>query len=968
MGRLLDQPAASGGGLGITPASTGAFIRTLRHELNGEVCDDAASRAVYAWDASNHRVVPLAVIFPKGTDDVVRIIRRCAEAGIPFTSRGGGTNIAGNAIGSGVVVDFSRHMRAVRQVDQAARTALVEPGVVLDDLNRSVAAHGLTFAVDPSSHSRCTLGGMIGTNACGSHSVAWGTTADNVDAVDVVLVDGSHIRLDAAAPASISVIRDMAGIRDAYLGDIRRELGRFSRQISGYALQHLLPERGFDPARAFVGTEGTCAIVVAARVRLTPPPAVRVLVVAGFADELAAAAAAPALAWSGALTVEAMDHRVVQAFDSRPNPGWRPILPRGTVWLLLEAGGDNHEDARSKAAALATIADDHGAWQVHTFTERRDMATCWLIREKGVGLTTRPAGGREAWPGWEDAAVPAERLSDYLRDFRLLLDRYGRDGVLYGHFGEGCVHIRIDHDLLTAEGRAAYRSFQQDAADLVVAHDGSLSGEHGDGRARSELLSRMYSNRILDAFAAFKHAFDPQGLLNPGVIVDPRPLDADFRLALTRPPGAPAGFAFRTDDGEFGKAVRRCVGVGACRKASGGGMCPSFRATQDERHSTRGRARALAEMLEGHLAADGWRSKDVLSVLDLCLGCKACRSECPVSVDMATYKAEFLYRHYRGRLRPMAHLSMGALPLWLAVVRRMPHLFNGVLAMPVLAAAAKWLGGIDSRRRLPRVATQSVRRWFRRRPRGTSAEPVMLWTDTFTSSFAPEIVRDAVAVLEVAGYRVELSPVGLCCGLTWISTGQLGVARRVMRRTVRLLDQAQPQLPIVVLEPSCAATLRDDLPELIDEPAAHRVAGRVRTLAEVLHDRALPDVDAAPVHAIAQFHCHQRAVIGTDLDRDLLHRVGVTVEAVDEGCCGLAGNFGFEKGHFDISLKCAEQSFMPHLRRAEAETVVVADGFSCRLQIAELGGRAAVHLASVLRERLVTDGASPHQPRLQDGR
>jgi FAD/FMN-containing dehydrogenase/Fe-S oxidoreductase len=937
-----------------------SFVRSLRAELRGQVRDDGGFLAAYASDASNHRVLPTCVALPRDVDDIVRLVTRCADAGVPVTPRGAGTNVAGNAIGSGVVVDFSRHMTTVLEVDPAARLARVQPGVILDDLRARASVHGLTFGADPSSHNRCTIGGMIGTNACGSHSVAWGTTADAVDTLDVVLADGTQGSLGrpGAGEAPAAVLDALTGIRDEWMGDIRRELGRFRRQISGYGLQYLLPEKGFDVSRAFVGTEGTCGLLTAARVHLIPLPGSRALVIAGFPGEVAAAAAAPGLVALDPLTVEGMDDELVRAYDARPGPHGRPPLPEGRAWLLVELAGDDPTQARDRAEVVRRAALDLGALAACVLSDPGEQRTCWLIRERGAGLATRTADGREAWPGWEDAAVPPQRLADYLGDFRVLLTRYGRRGVVYGHFGEGCVHVRIDHDLLTDAGRRAYRSFHEDAADLVIAHGGSLSGEHGDGRARSELLTRMYGQRVRDAFAAFKHAFDPHGLLNPGILVDPRPLDADLRLALSRPHTGGLAFRYETDDGDIGKALRRCVGVGSCRKQSGGGMCPSYRATLDERHSTRGRARILFEMLDGSLAADRWRSADAKEALDLCLMCKACRSECPVTVDMATYKAEFLHQHYRGRLRPAAHYSMGWLPMWLALGRSAPRLANAALRLPGAESLVKRLGGIDPRRTLPRLACPPLRYRTREQPSRADADAVVLWVDTFTRSFEPEIARDAMLVLAAAGYRVELPARSLCCGLTWLSTGQLGVARRVMRRAVRALDRSGDDRPIVVLEPSCGAALRADVPELVGGDRARRVADRIRTLAEVMSGRDLPWAPAERVTALTQFHCHQRAVVGTSADRALLERAAVTVTSLDEGCCGLAGNFGFEAGHYAVSRTCAQQSFLPHLDRHDEAAPVLADGFSCRLQIADMGGRQALHLAQLLRQRIVTDVAA----------
>jgi FAD/FMN-containing dehydrogenase/Fe-S oxidoreductase len=918
---------------------TDLLFRELTRRIAGDVHTDSGTRAAYASDASNHRVVPAGVVFPRTAEDLTTIVRLCRDDGVPITSRGAGTNVAGNAIGPGVVVDYSRYYQQIVSVDPGSRTAVVQPGVVVDRLQEAAARYGLRFGPDPSTHNRCTIGGMIGTNACGSHSVAWGTTADNVLDLELVLADG------VARPiADVPGLSDrLTSLRDVYLAPIRQELGRFPRQISGYGLQHLLPERGFDLARAFTGSEGTCGIIASATVKLVDVPPRRVLLVAGFADDIAAAAAAPLLSKLGPLTVEGIDENLVRAFDSRPGPHSRPELPRGRAWLMLEIGGADQDEVDDVGHSLAQAAQQAGALGTRILTDAADQNAFWRIRERGAGLATRTASGDEAWPGWEDAAVPPKRLADYLTGFHRLLADHGRQGVVYGHFGEGCVHVRIDHDLLSDHGRSAYRDFQQQAAELVVDHGGSLSGEHGDGRARSELLSRMYGAEVVRAFAGFKHAFDPDRLFNPGVIVDPDPLDANLRLAINRPHTVDLQFGYPSDDGDWGKAMRRCVGVGACRKESGGGMCPSYRATKDERHSTRGRSRLLFEMLDGNLSADGWRSKDVHDALDLCLSCKACSSECPVSVDMATYKAEFLHKYFRRRLRPRSHYSMGWLPLWLVAARRVPRLANLVMKNKLLAR----LGGIDPRRAVPKISTEPLK--LAQVPAGVPDAPrVTLWVDTFTAAFDPTIADDALTLLRAAGYDVTVVGPDVCCGLTWVSTGQLNIARRVMTRAVTRLTDTPGR--IVVLEPSCAAALRGDAPELLQTTAAAAVGDRISTLAEFLLD---VDLEFEPLDeaAIGQFHCHQRAVFGTEPDRRLLARLGIGFESIDEGCCGLAGNFGFEQGHYDVSVACAEQSFLPALRD-QPDSMVLADGFSCRLQIQQLGGREAHHLAQLLRRQL----------------
>lgn len=946
---------------------TPAWAGKIRDSIDGDFRDDAGTRAAFASDASNHRVLPQAVAFPRHAEDVASIVQVCGEENVPVTARGTGTNIAGNAIGPGLVLDFTRHMNTILSVDPDARRAVVEPGVILDSLRVRAERDGLTFGVDPSTHNRCTLGGMIGTNACGSHSVAWGTTADNVHGLDLVLADGTatsvtaHGRTGQPIPDSAAgLVKELITVRDAYLGEIRTELGTFGRQISGYGLQYLLPEKNLDVAKALVGSEGSCALITAATVKLVKSPPVRHLVVAGYRDEYAAAVAAPVVAQAGPLTVEGMEAELVRASDSRPGPGQRPTLPEGSAWLLVEVGGFDDADARAKAEEMRRVVRDTGAVDVQIITGPAQRGY-WSIRERGAGLASRTADGQEAWPGWEDAAVPPENLGAYIRDFRSLLAKFNVHGMLYGHFGEGCLHIRIDHNLTTAEGVRHYRHFQEAAAEVVTTHGGSLSGEHGDGRARSELLDRQYTPRMLEAFGAFKHAFDPGKLLNPGIIVDPAPLDADLRNLGQQSSTKGLAFAYSDDSGDFTKAVRRCVGVGSCRTPTGGGMCPSYRATQDERHSTRGRSRLLSEMLNGSLQEEGWHSTDVKDALDLCLSCKACHSECPVSVDMATYKAEFLYQHYKGRKRPASHYSMGWLPLWLRLASPVAPLVNLAMGIAPLARLAKALGGIDQQRVIPKLYRRTGRGALHRTaaPDAAGAQPVILWLDSFTDSFSPGVTGQAAALLRGAGYRPVPPARGLCCGLTWVSTGQLDVAKTVMRRTVTALDDGS-ETPIIVLEPSCGAALRTDIVELLNTDAAKRVSARVKSLAEALNGRGLEFDQSMPTKALAQFHCHQRSTFGTEADSELLISAGLDITSVTDGCCGLAGNFGFEKGHYEVSVTCAEQSFMPALRQAGPGEEVIADGFSCRLQIEQIGKSPSKHLAQLLYERLIPNTEHKH--------
>jgi FAD/FMN-containing dehydrogenase/Fe-S oxidoreductase len=928
----------------------------LRTAVPGGVDTSTRRRAEYSSDASNYRRVPRAVVFPRTADELSAAVAACAEHGVTVTMRGGGTSVGGSAIGEGVVVDCSRDFARVLEIDPERRVAVVEPGVVLDDLRAAAAPYGLTFGPDPSTHDRCTIGGMIGNNACGSRSLAWGRTSDNVESLDVLLSDGTRLTVGRGAvrPArgrGLEVYGALRGLASRNLSTIRTELGRFPRQASGYALEQLLPENGFHVARALVGSEGTCAVLLGATVRLVEQPRVQVLLVLGYPDLGVAADAVPQILPYGPLACEGIDEGLVAALRSRRGevPAVRR-LPDGGGWLFVEFGGATGEEAasRAKEAAAALVCGEHAAVDATVVTEPATRLALWRIREDGAGLGTRLPNGAEAWPGWEDAAVPVERLGSYLRGFRALLSRHGRRGVLYGHFGDGCLHVRIDFDFLTPQGVRDFRTFVTEAADLVAAHGGSLSGEHGDGQARSELLGRMYGPEVLRAFAEFKAIWDPGNLLGPGVLIEPRPLDADLRIDPARGGSGPeTRFSLAADGGDLARAARRCVGVGRCRASAGGVMCPSYRATGDERDSTRGRARVLQEMLRGDLVVDGWRSEEVLDSLDLCLMCKGCRSDCPVEVDMATYKAEFLHHHYAGRLRPRSHYSMGWLPVWARYAAGAPWLAN------TLAPLLRRPAGLTSERALPAFAPRTFRRSARRRrPRGPG-RPVVLWVDTFTNHFAPQVADAAAAVLEDAGFSVALPRRRVCCGITWVSTGQLGTARRVMRRSLYALDPLVEELgadvPVVGLEPSCTATLRSDLPELLpDDPRAAELAARVVTLAQLL-DRDAPDWAPPRFEGplLTQPHCHQHAVLGFAAERRLLDRIGLGDSVLDVGCCGLAGSFGFEREHYDVSVAVAESGLLPALRAAP-DAAVLADGFSCRLQVEQLANRRALHLAELL--------------------
>ena len=1024
-----------------------SFLTDLRTLI--DVDSSVGTRARYSSDAGLTRIPPLAVAFPRTPEQAVAAFHLARAHGVPLTARGGGTSCASNAIGPGLVLDFSRHMNRVISIDPEARTATVEPGCVGSTLQAAAAEYGLRFGPDPSSQNRATIAGMVANNACGPHATAWGRTSDNIVSLECIDGQGRRFTATTSHDSALHDVPGLASLIDTNLAPIRTQLGRFKRQVSGYSLEHLTPEGGRNLAAMLTGTEGTLVLILSVTVRLVPLPDAPVLAALGYRSMIEAADDVPALLTHSPLAVEGMDRRLVDVVRAHKGPGAVPALPEGEGWLLVEVGAPGEDVTASLERARALCADS-AAIDTVVYPPGAQASALWRIRADGAGLGGRTppdgAGGgdQQAWPGFEDAAVPPENLGAYLRDFTALMEEYDIDGLLYGHFGDGCVHVRLAMPLETPEGVAHSRAFLQSAARICAAHGGSVSGEHGDGRARGELLRFMYSPDMLDLFARVKHVFDPDNLLNPGVLAAPMdeaeaasrararalaarggvaadnsggalelqpgvdPLDANLRRVAARPMPADGGFAFTHDGGDFTAAVHRCTGVGKCRAGvSGTFMCPSYLATREEKDVTRGRARILQEAANSQLvkAID---SPEVLEALDLCLACKACSADCPAGVDMARYRSEALFRTYRGRIRPLSHYTLGWLPRLTRVTARVPGLAavaNAIMSVAPLRSLAFRIIGLDPRRGMPALQSGTFTAWARKRsllagripatapsdaatdarerggaqasstptperegatassmadspilsgPRDPDGRPyALVWADSFSQTLDDTGARAVVDVLEANGFAPIVAP-DACCGLTWITTGQLAGAKKHLASLLGVLAPfAASGIPIVGVEPSCTAVLRDDLLDLLPEdPRSALVSSATRTLAEVLSAlpasaRRLPSLEG--VEIVAQPHCHHYSVMGWDTDQALLESLGARVRRLD-GCCGLAGNFGMEAGHYDLSVAVASHSLLPSLS-AQPNAVYLADGFSCRTQAAQLAGRGGVHLATLLAGR-----------------
>jgi FAD/FMN-containing dehydrogenase/Fe-S oxidoreductase len=949
----------------------------LRRTVEGEVRFDDGSRALYAHDASNYRQVPIGVAIPRSKEDAIAIVAACRKFGAPVVSRAGGTGLCGQTTNTAVVIDWSKFMNRILEVDAAGRFARVLPGVICDDVTRAAKPLGLTYGPQPATHTHCCFGGMLSNNSCGAHAQMAGKAVDNTEAMEVLLYDGTRMNLGwMTEPELEQAIRQggrqgavyvgLRGLRAKYGRLIEERYPRVPRRVSGYNLDSLLPgpDGRFNLARALVGSEGTCVSMLEMKVRLVPDPPKRALVVFGYPDVYRAADHVMEVLPSNPIGLEAMDARLYEHVHKKHDPHERylGLLPPGFGWLFAELGGATEEEVRDKAEELRAIIEKlPHAPSIKIITDEAEQRHITLVREAGLGATAFVPGEPDAWEGWEDAAVAPQDLGPYLRDLRALWERYGYDSAMYGHFGMGCVHCRVNFDLRSAPGIAKWRRYMEEATDLVaIKYRGSISGEHGDGQSKAEFLPKMFGPELVQAFREFKAIWDPDFKMNPGKLVDPYRMDENLRLGADYAPWRPeTHFQYPEDGGSFAHATLRCVGVGKCRRLNGEGdqdtMCPSFMVTREEQHSTRGRAHLLFEMLQRGPIKDGWRDEHVKGALDLCLSCKGCKGDCPVNVDVATYKAEFLSHYWEGRLRPLSAYAFGLVDQWSRLASLAPGLANLVTQLPGVSAIAKAIGGVPSQRRIPPFAGQTFQSWFRRRNRrNPDGEPVVLWADTFNNHFTPEVAEAAVDVLEDAGFRVDVPRGHLCCGRPLYDYGMLDLAKRYLERILAALaEDITARTPIIALEPSCCSVFRDELKNLFPARGdARMLADQVVTLSEFLSSGRVRATGWTPprleASALVQGHCHHKAIMKFEPERSVTESMGLRAEILESGCCGMAGAFGYEKDKYEVSVAAGERVLLPRVRGAPASTWILADGFSCKSQIEQQTDRRALHLAEVL--------------------
>ena len=961
-------------------------VKALESELlrgvKGEVRFGNGDRGMYASDAGNYRMVPLGVVLPKDADDVMFALAVCRRHGAPILARGGGTGIPGQTVNVAVVLDFSKYMNRILEMNPDQKYARVQPGIVLDELRKAAGAHGLTFGPDPATHSRNTLGGMIGNNSCGIHSMMSGETVDNIDELEIVTYDGTRMRVGPTSEEDLQriageggrrgeIYRRLRALRDKYADHIRKEFPMIPRRVSGFNLPALLPERGFDVAKALVGTECTCVLVLEAKTKLVYNPPVRTLLVCGYPDIFAAADDVVAPAKFGPVGLEALDDTFIDYMQKKGlHPPNMSFMPEGNAWLLIEFGGKDRAEADANARrCLEGLRQRGSPPPMKIFDNPAQERLVWHLREEGLGATAKVPDMPENHEGWEDSSVPPDKLGGYLRDLKRLMDKYNYVGPLYGHFGQGCVHTRLTFDLQTAEGIRKWRAFLEEAADLVVGYGGSLSGEHGDGQARGELLSRMYSPEIMSAFREFKRIWDPDWKMNPGKVVDPYRVDENLREGTNyNLHQVKTHFHFPDDHHSFADASDRCVGAGVCRRheSSDEVMCPSYMVTREEKHSTRGRARLLNEMIRGDVVKHGWRNEDVREALDLCLSCKGCKHDCPVQVDMATYKAEFLSHYYERRVRPRYAYASGLIYWWSRVAAHMPATANFFTQTPGLSSVLKLAAGYSQKRHLPPFAPETFKAWFARRPvRNAGKPPVILWADTFNNHFTPAVAKAAVDVLEHAGYQVRVPRQSLCCGRPLYDYGMLDTAKRLLRQTLSSLRQPiRDGVPIVGLEPSCMSVFRDELTNLLyGDEDGKRLSQQSYILSEFLNDK-VKDYQPPTLRrrALVHGHCHHKSQLHFETETDLLKKAGVECTVPDSGCCGMAGSFGYEADHYQVGLDCGERALLPAVRTASDDELIVTDGFSCREMIRQETHRHAVHFSQVLQMAIHDGPDGPKGP------